>query len=78
MASIHANFQKTSLLKAGQTLAQTALIDRMALYTLLTGLETRQGVDISSLRAGNTKDLLKAHVRIRREVQHSYFDDTHK
>lgn len=70
-AKMHASIQKTPLLNQDQKQAQTTLIDTMSLNTLLTGLEPRLG---QIIRAGNPKDLLEAHVRIRRELQLSYFE----
>ncbi|KAL1490144.1 hypothetical protein ABEB36_012884 [Hypothenemus hampei] len=43
----------------------------MALNTLLTGLEPRIG---HIVRASNPRDLLEAQIRIRRELQLSYFE----
>ena len=68
---MHASIQKSSNLNPDQKEAQCELIDTMALNTLLTGLEPRLG---QVIRAGNPVDLLDAHVRIRRELQLSYFE----
>ena len=70
-AKMHASIQKSSNLNPDQKEAQCELIDTMALNTLLTGLEPRLG---QVIRAGNPVDLLDAHVRIRRELQLSYFE----
>ncbi|KAJ8982457.1 hypothetical protein NQ317_000415 [Molorchus minor] len=71
-AKMHASIQKSLALTAEQKSAQCNLIDTMALNTLLTGLEPRLG---QIIRAGNPKDMLEAHVRIRRELQLTYFEN---
>ena len=69
-AKMHANIQKSPL-NPDQKIAQTTLIETMALNTLLTGLEPKIG---QLIRAGNPKTLLEAQTRIRRELQLSYFE----
>lgn len=70
-AKMHAFIQKSPDLNNDQKIAQCALIDTMALNTLLTGLEPRLG---QVIRAGDPKDLPDAHARIRRELQLSYLE----
>lgn len=70
-AKMHASIHKGNNLTNDQKAAQTNLIETMALNTLLTGLEPRLG---QIIRAGNPRDLLEAHSRIRRELQLSYFE----
>lgn len=71
-AKMQASVQKNINLNADQKKAQCILIETMALNTLLTGLDTRIGTIV---RASNPRDLVEAHVRIRRELQLSYFEN---
>ena len=70
-AKMHASIQKSTQLTGDQKIAQSSLIDTMALNTLLTGLEPKLG---QLIRAGNPTNLLQAHSRIRRELQLSYLE----
>ncbi|KAJ8979679.1 hypothetical protein NQ317_001079 [Molorchus minor] len=70
-AKMHASIQKSNL-TGDQKIAQARLIETMALNTLLTGLEPRLG---QIIRASNPRDLLEAHMRVRRELQLSYFEN---
>lgn len=69
-AKMHANIQKSPR-SALEKQAQITLIESMALNTLLTGLEPRIG---HIIRASNPRDILEAQIRIRRELQLSYFE----
>lgn len=69
-AKMHACVQQQNL-SAEQKEAQEQLIETMTLNTLLTGLEPRLG---QIIRAGNPPDILIASMRIRRELQLSYFE----
>lgn len=66
-AKIHACIQKTSNLNTDQKQKQTTLIDTFALHTLFT--RHRQ-----IIRSENLKDFVEALVRLRRELQYSYFE----
>lgn len=70
-AKMHANIQKSSLTN-NEKQAQICLIESMALNTLLTGLDPRIG---HIIRASNPKDIIEAQIRIRRELQLSYFEN---
>nr|XP_023011636.1 uncharacterized protein LOC111501933 [Leptinotarsa decemlineata] len=70
-AKMHACIQKSTL-TADQKTAQSRLIETMTLNSLFTGLEPRLG---QIIRAGNPRDMLEAHMRIRRELQLSYFEN---
>ncbi|XP_050310841.1 uncharacterized protein LOC126746579 [Anthonomus grandis grandis] len=70
-SKMHSAVQKQNL-TAPQKIAQTNLIDSMALNTLLTGLDPRIG---HIVRASNPNNLLEAQARIRRELQLSYFEN---
>lgn len=74
-AKMQACINKSNTLNASQKIAQSDLIDTMTLNTLLTGLDPRIG---QIVRASNPRDLLEAHVRIRRELQLSYFETQQK
>ncbi|CAG9833304.1 unnamed protein product [Diabrotica balteata] len=67
---MHANIQKSNL-SAVEKHAQIVLIESIALNTLLTGLNPKIA---HIIRASNPKDLLEAQIRIRRELQLSYFE----
>jgi len=70
-SKMHSAVQKQNLTVL-QKLAQTQLIDSMALNTLLTGLDPRIG---HIVRASNPNSLIEAQMRIRRELQLSYFEN---
>uniref|UniRef100_A0A6P7GDX2 GATA zinc finger domain-containing protein 14-like n=1 Tax=Diabrotica virgifera virgifera TaxID=50390 RepID=A0A6P7GDX2_DIAVI len=67
---MHANIQKSGLTPEEKQ-AQIVLSESMALNTLLTGLDPKIA---HIVRASNPKDLLQAQIRIRRELQLSYFE----
>ena len=69
-AKMHACIQQQNL-NPEQKEAQVQLIENMTLNTLLTGLEPKLG---QIVRAGNPPDILTASMRIRRELQLSYFE----
>lgn len=71
-AKLHANINASNL-NADQKTSQCSLVDNMCLDTLLTGLGSGIGTIV---RASNPKNLLEAALRIKRETQLSYFENT--
>lgn len=69
-AKMYACIQQQNLSEEQKT-AQEQLIESMSLNTLLTGLEPKLG---QIIRASNPPDILTATIRIRRELQLSYFE----
>lgn len=69
-AKLHSSVNQQNF-TAEQKQSQCTLLDSMCLDALLTGLDQKIG---SIVRASNPKDLVDAAIRIKRELQLSYFE----
>lgn len=70
-AKLHSSINSQIHLSNLQKLSQHELVDKMCLDTLLTGLDSKIG---QIIRASNPQDLVEAALRIKRELQLSYFE----